>query len=390
MNRFRSIQSGSTGHEDAVGRCGKLEDYVPGGRIGASITNPAALVGMRRFTRRYALMWAGIAVSFVFAYLAVRDIDMAALGDGLRRTNIGTLVPALLMLAVAIYLRAIRWRMLFSPAYRPPTRVVTGALLIGYLFNTILPARAGEAARVVILKQQVGTPRFETVGTVGAERALDVLVLLGLFFVSAPFVPRTEWLGRALALGTAGFVVLSALLVAFAIYGRRPARLLLRPLTLLPGISRERTETGAANLVGGFSIFRRPGIAVRATALTAVSWLLISFSFWVVMLGFDLGVGFEAGLLVVVATNLSMVLPSGPAAVGVFEAATIVALATFGVDRTVALSYGIVVHALNALPFIPAGYIALHYHAAAVRDRTRQADEQAASREQMPALRDPR
>jgi hypothetical protein len=68
----------------------------------------------------------------------------------------------------------------------------------------------------------------------------------------------------------------------------------------------------------------------------------------------------------------------------------IVALATFGVDRTVALSYGIVVHALNALPLIPAGYIALHYHAAAVRDRTRQADEQAASREQVPALRDPR
>ncbi len=345
---------------------------------------------MKRFARRSGLMWAGIAVSFVFAYLAVRDIDTAALGDGLRRTSIWTLVPAVLMLAVAIYLRAVRWRILFSPAYRPPTRVVTGALLIGYLFNTILPARAGEAARVVILKQQAGTPRFETVGTVGAERALDVLVLLGLFFASAPFVPRTEWLGRALALGAAGFVVLSVLLVAFAIYGRRPARLLLRPLTLVPGISRERTETGAANLVGGFSIFRRPGIAVRATALTALSWLLIAFSFWVVMLGFDLGVGFEAGVLVVVATNLSMVLPSGPAAVGVFEAATIVALATFGVDRTVALSYGIVMHALNALPLIPAGYIALHYHAAAVRDRTRQADEQAASREQMPALRDPR
>jgi hypothetical protein len=34
------------------------------------------------------------------------------------------------------------------------------------------------------------------------------------------------------------------------------------------------------------------------------------------MLGFDLGVGFEAGVLVVVATNLSMILPSDPAAVG--------------------------------------------------------------------------
>jgi hypothetical protein len=329
-------------------------------------------------------MWVGIAVSLIFAYLAVRDIDAAALGDGLRRTNVWTLVPAGLVLAVAVFLRAGRWRILLSPAYRPSTRVVTGALLIGYLFNTILPARAGEAARVVVLKQRAGTPRFETVGTIGAERVLDVLVLLALFFGGAVFVPRTDWLGGALLLGAAAFVVLTALVIAFAVYGKRPARLLLRPLALLPGISRERTETGAANLVGGFSLFRRPDIAFQATALTAVSWLLIAFSFWLVMLGFDLGVGIEAGVLVVVATNLALILPSGPAAVGVFEAATIIALAAFGVDRTVALSYAIVVHALNALPFIPAGYIALHYHAVAIRERAAR-DEQVVSRERTPA-----
>jgi uncharacterized protein (TIRG00374 family) len=322
---------------------------------------------MRRFPRRAALIWAGIAVSFVFAYLAVRDIDTTALGDGLRRTDAWTFVPAGLVLALAVYLRAIRWQILFSPAYRPSTRVVVGALLIGYLFNTILPARAGEPARVIALKQRAGTPWFEAVGTVAAERVLDVLVLLVLFFASAPFVPHTDWLDRALALGAAGFAVLFVMVVAFALYGQRPARLLLRPLVLLPGISRERTEAGAANLVGGFSVFRRPPIAARATFLTAVSWLLIAFSFWLVMRGFELGLGVEAGLLVVVATNLGLILPSGPAAVGVFEAATIVALATFGVDRTIALSYGIVMHAINALPFIPAGYIALHHHAAAVR-----------------------
>jgi glycosyltransferase 2 family protein len=324
-------------------------------------------VGMRRFPRRAALIWAGIAVSFVFSYLAVRDIDATALGDGLQRANAWTFLPAGLVLALAVYLRAIRWQILFSPAYRPSTRVVTDALLIGYLFNTILPARAGEPARVIALKQRAGTPRFETIGTIGAERVLDVLVLLALFFASAPFVPHTDWLDRSLTLGVAAFVVLSALGVAFALYGQRPARLLLRPLALLPGISRERTEGGAANLVGGFSVFRRPSIAMRATLLTAVSWLLIAFSFWLVMRGFELGLGFEAGLLVVVATSLALILPSGPASVGVFEAATIVALATFGVDRTIALSYGIVMHAINALPFIPVGYIALHRQAAAVR-----------------------
>jgi glycosyltransferase 2 family protein len=322
---------------------------------------------MARITRRSALMWIGIAVSLVFAFVAVRDIDLRTLGDGIRRTDVWLLVPAALLLAVAVFLRAVRWRMLLSPAYRPSTSIVTNALLIGYLFNTILPARAGEAARVVVLKQRAGTPRFEALGTVAAERVLDVLALLGIFFAIAPLVPEEDWLERGLIVGGAGFAALTIVVVAFAVYGLRPARVLLRPLAALPGISPDHTKSGAQNLVLGFSLFRKPGVAFRAAFLTVVSWVLIAVSAWLVMLGFDLGLGFEAALLVVVATNLILVLPSGPAAVGVFEAATIVALAPYGIDRATALSYGIVVHALTALPFIPIGYLALHSHAAALR-----------------------
>jgi glycosyltransferase 2 family protein len=333
---------------------------------------------MQWLTRRTALMAVGLLVSLIFAYLAVRDVDLDALARGLARTNFWMLIPAGLVLAVAVFLRAVRWRILLSPPYRPSTRVVTSALLIGYLFNTILPARAGEAARIVVLKQRAGTPRLEAAGTVAAERALDVLSLLALFFIIAPVLPSAEWLPRALVFGALLFGGLTTLVVAFAVYGERPARLLLRPLARLPGISRERTHAGAANLVRGFALFRRLGIAVRASVLTVLSWLLIAFSFWLVLLGFDLGLGFEAGLLIVVATNLAMILPSGPAAVGVFQAATIIALAAFGVDGATALSYGIVVHALNALPFIPVGYAALHYHAAALRRDVRPTTEEAA------------
>lgn len=68
--------------------------------------------------------------------------------------------------------------------------------------------------------------------------------------------------------------------------------------------------------------------------LALVSWVLIAVAFWLCLVGFDFGIGLEGGLLVVVAANLAMILPSGPAAVGVFEAATLLALAVFGVDRS--------------------------------------------------------
>jgi uncharacterized protein (TIRG00374 family) len=343
---------------------------------------------MGRFTRRSILMWVGTVVSLIFAYVAVRDVNLDALTAALAEGDFWMLVPSAFVLALAVLLRAVRWRILLSPRHRPSTRVVMNALLIGYLFNTILPARAGEAARVVALKRRAGTPTFEALGTVAAERALDVLVLLAFFFVTAPVLPAADWLPSALVFGALLFGALTVSLVAFAVYGERPARFLLRPLTALPGISRVRTEAGAANLIRGFALFRRRAIALRATALTAVSWLLVAFSFWLVLLSFGVDLGFEAGLLVVVATNLAMIVPSGPAAVGVFEAATIVALAPFGVDRATALSYGIIVHALSALPFIPIGYLALHNHAAAMRReaKRRRAQQLASAGEETASL----
>jgi uncharacterized protein (TIRG00374 family) len=324
---------------------------------------------MRRLRWRQASLWIGLLVSLVFAYLAIRDVDIAAFGTALREMEYWVLAPAALVLAVAIFLRALRWRILFAARSRPSTRAITASLLIGYLFNNILPARAGEAARIIALKQRAGTARFEALGTVVAERALDVVCLIILLFAVAPTLPGVDWLPRALAIGGGVSAGLVAVLLAMAFYGDRPARLLLRPLSLLPGISGERTDSAAANLVYGFSFLRRPGSAAAAVALTLASWLLIAVSFWLCLVGFEFGIGFEAGLLVVVATNLAMILPSGPAALGVFEAATLVALAVFGVDRSSALSYAIVVHALTVLPFIVVGYVVLHHHASVLRRR---------------------
>jgi hypothetical protein len=336
---------------------------------------------MRRPGLRGVLAWGGLLVSLVFIYLAFHGIDFGEIRRALARSNFWVLVPALAVLAVAIILRAVRWRILFPPEWRPAIGSVTSALLIGYLFNSILPARAGEAIRVLVLNQRAGTPKFVALGTVVAERAVDVLVLLGLLFMVAPVLPSAHWLPRALALGAVAFVATTALFIAFALFGERPARVMLRPLSLFPGMSRERTDLAAANLVRGFAVFRRAAIAGPAFGLTAVSWVLIALAFWICMAGFHLGLGFSAGLLVVVSVNLAMILPSGPAALGVFEAATLVALLAFDVDRSTALSYALVLHALNILPFILAGYIALQAHTLAVRRARATPGDLGASRE---------
>ena len=74
-------------------------------------------------------------------------------------------------------------------------------------------------------------------------------------------------------------------------------------------------------------------------------------------------------LIVLVATNLILILPSSPAARGAFEAAAVLALSAYGVDREDALSFALVLHALNAFPYPPLGYAALVAHSRAMNDR---------------------
>jgi uncharacterized protein (TIRG00374 family) len=313
------------------------------------------------------LAWAGVAVSLVFTYLAVRNVEFDLVWASLRESNYWYVVPALAALAAGIVVRAIRWRYVFRPESRPPFGAVTNALLIGYLFNNVLPARAGEAARVVALHQGARTSRLETTGTIALERVFDVLSLLALLFVSVPFLPEVTWLRRAAIAGLVLLAVLVPLTFVLAVFGDKPLRLLLRPLARLPRITSERTEQAGANLAIGFTAIRDPTLAVVAFALTALSWLLLAASAWILFSAFDLELGFEAALLVVIATNLAQVLPSSPAAIGLFEAATQVALGAFGIGDSEALSYAVVLHAINFFPYLAVGYFVLHRHAAARR-----------------------
>lgn len=319
---------------------------------------------------RPALVVAGFVVSAAFTYLAVRDVDLDVFWTAVRESDAWWLLPALAVLALTVYVRAIRWRLVFPPRTRPPLPATTRALLVGYLFNNILPLRAGEALRVVVLHEEAGTSRAEALATAVSERVYDVLALLVLLLVASPFLPDVTWLRRAAVLTVVLLVLLVVAFTVLLLYGERPVRFVLRPTARLPGLSEQRVDYAAASIVRGFSALRRPGIAAPAFAVTVVSWLILAVSFWLTMQAFDLGVGYGAALLVVISINLAMVVPSSPAAVGVFEAATIVALRAYGVEQSVALAYAVVLHALNFFPFVVVGFVVLYRHAA-LRRRTR-------------------
>ena len=65
-----------------------------------------------------------------------------------------------------------------------PTRVDSYALTaVGYMGNNVLPARAGDAIRMVLMAPRAQTSMRTVLGTLLAERLLDVAVLVVIFVV---------------------------------------------------------------------------------------------------------------------------------------------------------------------------------------------------------------
>ena len=341
---------GSSVHEEAPAAPSRLR--------GSHTRGAGRRPGGRTIAFGATLLLAGL-----FTYLAVRGVNWNSAWRALKRCDAWWLLPAMLAFGAQTLMRAMRWRSLFARERRPARRPVLAATMIGYLFNNILPARAGEAARVVALTQRTATPAAEIVGTVVVERAYDVLSILIIFFCASPWLPHQSWFGTAAILAGIAAVGLVAVIWVLAVHGDRPLRWIVRPLGRLPGLSAERVEREAATLAGGLSGLREHRVALEALVWSLAAWMTSALWAWFVLLAFEPSRGFGAGVLVTVVIGLSMIIPSPPAAVGVFEAAGVLALHAYHVSQSAALPYALVLHVSNFVPLVLVGAITLHFAA---------------------------
>jgi uncharacterized membrane protein YbhN (UPF0104 family) len=296
---------------------------------------------------------AGLAISVVFGWLAIRDVSWHAVGTSLAAIRPGWLAAALALLGAAVWIRSQRWRLLFARDGRPPLAAVFWALNVGYLFNNLLPARAGEAARVVALRREAGIPALRGAATVAVERLFDLAALALLMVAAWPF------LGSGAVTRVTGWTSVAVLAASAALAGgSRSARLRARLAAgagRMPFLRGPRAQTTAEELRQGMVAFGDADMAVRVGALSLASWAVLWASYYTVLRALAIGSPVRAAMLALVVTNLVQVIPASAASLGVFEAAGRAAVAAYGASPAAAVSAAVALHAVNTLPLIALG-----------------------------------
>jgi glycosyltransferase 2 family protein len=117
-------------------------------------------------------------------WLTLRKSDWNSIINDLSDANYIFLVPATLMLVVSHFLRALRWKILMEPlGYKPSTLNTFLAVFVGYWANLAVP-RLGEVLKCTILARYEKVPADKLIGTIVAERAIDVCSLFVIMVIT--------------------------------------------------------------------------------------------------------------------------------------------------------------------------------------------------------------
>jgi uncharacterized membrane protein YbhN (UPF0104 family) len=123
--------------------------------------------------------------------------------------------------------------------------------------------------------------------------------------------------------------------------------------------ARLHLRDAAGHFAEGTDALQVPRLWVGLLGWTLVTWLFSIGSTWAGTLALGVQPGLAAILFVVVLTSTGQAVPSSPGYVGVYHAASVLALTAFGVDAATALGIALITHAFSYGTMVVAGMIGL-------------------------------
>jgi phosphatidyl-myo-inositol alpha-mannosyltransferase len=296
-------------------------------------------------------------------FYALSRLNLQHVGHALITATPGWIVLALALMGLSLVMRSVSWLQALRAAL-PDTPIgwigVARATMIGVMASAVFPGRIGEPTRIVVLSRRLDGPQRRLLpivtGTVFSQTLINLLALAILASITFGSIPVHGQFAAILAvaavpLALCALVLLGPLLLRF---GRSSRSLRMRlaaiALTRLLGLARQ-----------GLAVFVTPRHGIASVAAQLCAWVLQWLACYAIVLALGLPAHppLVAAAAVLLAVNVSAILPATPSNVGVFQAACLVVLAAYGVGAGQAIAYGIVLQAVEVVTALALGIPAL-------------------------------
>lgn len=261
-------------------------------------------------------------------------------------TGLALLATALLVHAVATIARGWRWHVVLRHSDVHHHAVDAYALTcVGYMGNTVLPARGGEALRTVLMSQRSDARKRVILGTIVAERMLDATALAVLFVIVTFAGVAGAPVGLAPAIAAIVGAVVATVALLIYLRGRRAGRWASFADRVRPFVRALRAMLSPAGAL--------------LLAFSAGVWLLDGLIFYLVGQSLSLGIGLAEATFLVVLGSFFALIPAAPGYVGTYDAAILFGLRALHISGTASISFTLLVRFVTFFPVTIAGVILL-------------------------------
>ncbi len=309
------------------------------------------------------MVWIGFAISGLAVAVFIYKFDMGEVRRSLAQANGWSMALAGLVFLTSYLVRGLRWKLLLHPLKVLPWSRVRDVLMVGFMLNCTLPARAGEIARPLLLWKLCGTSRRGGLATVGVERIFDGFCLVGMMSLVALAFEVPQGIRDAGYVVTAVMTTGLAVVLWLAFHPTSAFAVADRVLFFLPRRTRDRVLAFFERFVAGTGALRQPRLVLGVGLTTLCVWGLEIVVYLSVMRGFGIELPLWCSVIVMAAVNFSIAVPSAPAYLGVYEAGcggAVVALSrllAYPMTWERALSYAIGLHLLVVAVIVGAGLV---------------------------------
>lgn len=280
-------------------------------------------------------------ISFVVICLvySFSGIDYHSLFIRIKNIDILLIIPTLFVVFFGYFVLAIRLMAILQKYSIHNFFKSLNASIIALGVNNIFPLKLGEIAKAIYLRNELKITMHKSFSLIIWERFSDINFIALLSFITITYYQPIVDLQPL-------FISVVILWVCFIIFLRSDF-IYYKLLIFIPSSFQNFLNKLRSSLTAKRSVFNIVSIII----LSLLIWMAYVFQVWFVL---DQLLLIELTkpqfLIVFVVTLLGLSVPSVPGAIGVYEAAMVMSLNWFGIDKTEALMAGIVCHAFILIP----------------------------------------
>ena len=298
----------------------------------------------------------GILVSVFFLWLALQKVEWKAIPDILSRLQYQYIVLMIFSITCEHLVRAARWRLILFDRPLTFSKSYFG-LLLGYLFNNLLPARGGEFLRAIYIKRKEIAPASEAFGSIVFERFLDGLVIVTIIVFSLNKYPTSANIQKAgvSAIVFYAIVLLGILLLEF----RKPLFLKITNfiLNLFPKVIADKLSGIRDSFVDGLKLIGDPLRFAKALIVSFIAWAFSILTMFLCIKLFALPFGIMEAILLIAILSVGAMIPSSPGMIGIYEFCCVVVLTNIlHQPKELSAVFGMISHSLAYIYILIAGF----------------------------------